>query len=131
MFAVNYDQTRLSLDPTDGNGDGIPDAVDFDLPSGFVGNFKLSDNGQLQFVIADMAAPLATLRDGALATITLQVKATSDNRAASVAFATDFAASLGSQYGQRMGVTTQDGSVLIGPHGATETTYRNLPVVGR
>jgi extracellular elastinolytic metalloproteinase len=133
MFGINYDQTRLSFDPTDGNGDGIPDAIDFNLPSGFVGNFNLSDSGQLQFVIADMAPPLAALPDGTLATITLRVKATGDNRAraASIAFATDFAASLGSQYGQSMGVTTRDGSVLISPPGAQGRTYRYLPFVGR
>jgi hypothetical protein len=120
MFGINYDQTRLSFDPTDSNGDGIPDAIKFNLPSGFVGNFKLNDNGQLQFIIADIAAPLATLRDGVLVNITLNVKATAENQvgAASVAFATDFAASLGSQYGESIGVRTRDGSILISPRRA-------------
>jgi hypothetical protein len=133
MFAVNYDQTRLRLDPTDGDGDGIPDAVVFNLPSGFIGNFNLNDSGQLQFVIADVTAPLAALRDGALVTINLQVKTTGGPgaRAASVGFATDFAASLGSQFGESVGVTTRDGSVLISPLAAKETTYRYLPIVGR
>jgi extracellular elastinolytic metalloproteinase len=132
MFGIDYDQTHLSFDPTDGNGDGIPDAVAFNVPSGFVGNFHLNDDGQLQFIIADMAPPLAALPDGVLATITFQVKEAGDAqaRAASVAFATDFPASLGSRFGQSLGVTTQDGSVLINPLVAKQTAH-NLRFVAR
>jgi hypothetical protein len=34
-FVVDYDQAWLRLDPTDANGDNIPDAISLSLPEGF------------------------------------------------------------------------------------------------
>ena len=32
VFSLDYDEDWLSLDPADGNSDGMPDAVHFTLP---------------------------------------------------------------------------------------------------
>ena len=74
-FSVGYDQTLLSFDPTDSNGDGIPDAVAVNVPSAFdvSVSFDQADvGGELDFLIADLTTPLSALTSDTILSITLR-----------------------------------------------------------
>ena len=117
VFAVDLDPARVSFDPTDSNGDAIPDAITFAVPDGFAPQVIYdTERHQLRFVVADLTLPLATLPDGLVATVTLTVLPTADAAAPStipLAFAPDQPASLGSDRGQSIPVTTSDGRVTL------------------
>jgi subtilisin family serine protease len=71
-FSLDFDQDCLAFDPSDGDEDGIPDAVQLTLPPGFGGSvlYDATDlDGELDFLVADTAPPLASLTDGVLATV--------------------------------------------------------------
>lgn len=115
-FSLDYDEAWLSLDPTDGDGDGIPDAVTFSVPAAFAAGATLDvgdTDGELDVFIADMSTPLATLSDGEIVSITLGVASPSSTTKAAVDFSQDPAASFGDPAGQSIPGTTDDGSVLI------------------
>jgi uncharacterized repeat protein (TIGR01451 family) len=124
-FVISYDEARLAFDPTDGNGDGIPDAVTFQVPAEFITQVNVNDKAQLEFLIADLSLPSATLPDGILATVNFTVKQGATGKA-TVDFATDVAASLGSTAGQRVTVQTQDGAVVLDAASDEEGTIHQL-----
>lgn len=132
-FSVDYDQAWLSFDPTDSNGDGIPDAVDFNIPEAFSASITFDGNdedGELDLLIADVFPPLGSLLDGMLATITLNVSDTPpDTVEAPVNFSQAPAASFGSTSGHSVPGMTVDGSVLIRGH--TYTSFLPFIVTGR
>jgi hypothetical protein len=139
VFAVDFDTTRLRFDPTDSNGDEIPDAVTFALPADFTTKIIVdAARRQLQFVIADLTPPLAALPDGVLATIrfdtpALSQDATGTPSVAPVTFATDHPASLSTALGQSLPVATSNGAVLI-TTGETSVEQANrlyLPMIQR
>ncbi len=114
IFSVDYDDERLDFDPTDSNEDGIPDAVTFNVPGEFSGSvmFNASDtDGELDFFIADLFLPLASLSDGAIVSLELDVGDLPG--IAAVNFSQDPAASFGNTEGQSVPGTTDDGSVII------------------
>jgi len=116
IFSVDYDQTWLTFDPTDSNGDGIPDAVTFNLPGAFDASVTFDGgdtDGELDFFIADLFPPLASLSDGAIVYLTLNVGNPPGTTEAAVSFSSDPAASFGNTSGQSVPGTTNDGSVLI------------------
>ena len=129
VFSVDYDQTWLTFDPTDSDGDDIPDAVTFNLPGAFDASvtFDGSDaDGELDFFIADLFPPLVSLSDGAIVSMTLNVGSPPGGTDAAVNFSPDPAASFGDTSGQSVPGTTDNGSVLIG---LTDTYQVYLPLL--
>ena len=116
VFSVDYDQTWLTFDPTDSNGDGIPDDITFSTPPAFTPQvaFNPADtDGELDFVIADFAPPLASLPSGIIVSITFAVGTPPATLGAAVNFSQSPAASFGNTAGQSVPGTTDNGSVLI------------------
>jgi hypothetical protein len=75
-FALDYQESCLTFDATDGNSDGIPDAIT-GLPSGFVASIShdANDTGsELDISLFDSTAPMSALSDGALLTVAFTVK---------------------------------------------------------
>jgi hypothetical protein len=130
IFSLDYDQTWLSFDPTDGNQDGLPDAVNFNLPSGFsrVVTFDAKDpDGELDFVVFNPASPSLELPDGAVANVTFDVKNPPGDFLAKVDYSQDPAASFGSTTGQSVNGLLQNGSVWI----SRLVNYLYLPLTRR
>jgi hypothetical protein len=127
---VDYDADWLSINPTDADGNDIPDAIAFDLPSGFE-IFVTSDpddvNGELDFFIIDIAPPLEPLPDGVIANITFN---TGDPLigGAHIQFSRRPAASFGNKAGQSVVGTTEGGSVI---NAVTTWHYLYLPLILR
>lgn len=116
IFSVDYDAAWLSLDPTDSDEDGIPDAVTFDVPAAFATSATFDGNdtdGEIDVMIADLSPPLAGLPDGDVLSITLEVASPSGATEAAVNFSHDPPASFGNTEGQSVAGTTDGGSVLI------------------
>ena len=115
IFALDFDPTLLHFDPTDRNGDTLPDAVTLALPAGVTPKIMVAaQGGQLQFVLADLAPPFTPLPDGDLAVIHLTAQATQPTTT-TVAFATKLPASLGGVWGQRLPVVINPGTILVNP----------------
>lgn len=112
-FVLTYDASRLHFDPTDGNGDGIPDAVNLHVPARFAKRVALDGEGRIQIALSDMAVPLMTLADGPLATITFTVAMAAEGESAAISFADDYPVSVGGINGASLPVITENGSVLI------------------
>ena len=104
-FSVDFDETCLDFDPTDGDGNGVPDSVTFDVPAGMTASvsYDASDtDGELDFVIMDMFMPFAVFQDGQIAEIVFTAKCTSatDSIAADVLFSSDPELSFGDSSGR-------------------------------
>jgi hypothetical protein len=129
IFSVDYDQTWLTFDPTDSDEDGIPDTVTLDIPSAFNASVTFDGGdteGELDFFIADTFPPLASLPDGAIVSMTLNVGSPPSVTEAAVNFSQDPVASFGDTSGQSVPGTTDDGSVLIA---STDTYQIYLPLL--
>ena len=126
VFSIDYDETWLSFDPTDANHDDIPDAISFSVPNAFVPSamVDLTDkNGELDFIIADLAPPLALLPDGVIATITLMVGRPPVPTAAEIKFASDPPVSSSDDRSHSMPTTAQDHPLMIaGPPNTVAVT---------
>jgi uncharacterized repeat protein (TIGR01451 family) len=75
-FALDYQESCLTFDATDGNSDGIPDAIS-GLPGDFVATIShdANDTGsELDISLFDSTAPIGALSDGALLTVAFNVK---------------------------------------------------------
>ncbi len=125
-FSVDYDETWLALDPTDHDGNGIPDAVIFSLPGEFSYSVTFDGgdaDGEVDIFIGDISPPLTSLSDGPIVFMILNVDSPPGGTQGAVRFSLDPAASFGD---------TSGGSV---PGTATPTgRYRYqvyLPVVFR
>ena len=128
-FSVDYDQTWLTFDPTDSNGDDVPDAITFNLPSAFDASCSFDANntdGELDCLIADPLPPLASLSYGAIVSVTLNVGSPPIRAELAVNFSQDPAASFGDTSGQSVPGTMDAGSVLIVP---TDTYQVHLPLL--
>lgn len=74
-FAISYDPACLQVDPTDGNGDGLPDALHLALPAEMQTLAQLdATTGKLTLFLADTTPPLMALPDGVLATLRLTAR---------------------------------------------------------
>ncbi len=116
VFSIDFDQAWLVFDPTDSDGDGVPDAVNFNLPVAFTGSvtYDAGDtDGELDFFIADVFPPLASLPDDALISITFGTGNPAAVTTAQIAFSIHPPASFGNTSGQSVPGTTDNGSVLI------------------
>ena len=122
IFSVDFDEVCLGFDPTDGDLDGIPDTITYELAGGpdppvlGVTYDPADTDGELDIVIADFTPPLTPIPDGTLVTVTFDTLCTPAlgiDLIAPVAFSDDPPASFGDTSGQSVAGTTSDGSVLI------------------
>lgn len=131
-FSIDYDETRLALDPTDADGDDVPDALRLTTPDGFelVATFDASDtDGEIDIFIGDLAPALATLPDGAILSVTLDVVEQSGSIAA-VRVATEPAVSFGTTQGASVAGSGTGGVVRLNQNGSPVSTLY-LPLVHR
>jgi len=114
-FVIEYDTTWLTFNPTDANGDGIPDALGFSLPVGFSASVPDIDPtaGTISIFVGDTTAPLAALPDGVIATLTFDVGNPSSATSTVVGFASTPAVSFGSTAGESVPGIAESGSVQI------------------
>ncbi len=119
-FSVDYDEACLSFDDTDGDGDGVPDAIDFQVPAAFHKTvfFDLGDSdGEIDVLIFDIP-PVAVLPDGVLAIITFTTTcspAPGSTLLAPVGFSSDPPVSFGDTGGQDLPGSAFGASVEIVP----------------
>jgi hypothetical protein len=131
-FSLDYDQACLDFDPSDADGDQIPDAVQLTLPGGFSGSVTFDEGdteGELDFFVSDLFPPLAAIPDGSLATVIFTPTcqpAMDDTITATVGFSDDPIASFGDTDGQSIEGTTSDGSVEILPSGPSLSIPDNI-----
>ncbi|MEZ4864024.1 MAG: Ig-like domain-containing protein [Caldilineaceae bacterium] len=120
-FALNFDSTQLSFDPTDSNGDGRPDAIAFHIPASMVASVNYNAaQSRVEVAIYGVNLPLPLLSNGTIATITLQVQS---DITVDTAPLTLNKSSLGDDQGQELPVVTQNGVVTItGVSGASGST---------
>ncbi len=115
VFSLDYDSSLATLDPADADQNGIPDAVQFDLPTGFQVAVKYDPadlNGELDVVVWSMAWPQLALPDGPFMSITLQPLAQSATTP--LTFTADPRLSFGNTSGQSVYGLHQNGSLVIG-----------------
>ncbi|RIK34234.1 MAG: hypothetical protein DCC55_33475, partial [Chloroflexi bacterium] len=110
-FAMSFDESQLTFDATDADGDGVPDAVTFHTPPGMVKmvNYNRSA-GRLEFALYAVTVPMPTLADGPLATVTVQV----NGQASADEIPIDLLrGSLGNDEGRSVPVEVSSGSVQL------------------
>ena len=108
-FAVDYDQACLSFDLKDEDYDGIPDSVNFNVPTTFISQARFM-NTTIRFVHFSLED---TMPDGAIVEISLDVsdKEECHGATAEVGFAS--APAFGDSSGRPVTGWTQDGSIKI------------------
>lgn len=112
-FSVDYDETWLALDPTDRDGNGIPDAVVFSLPGDFTYSVTFDGgdaDGEVDIFIGDISPPLTSLSDGPIVFMILNVDSPPGSTERAVRFSLDPTASFGDTSGQSVpGTATPTG----------------------
>lgn len=111
IFALHYDPSRLTFDPADANGDGLPDAIAIGQPTGGRQLTVQVDTqtAQINLFLADVTRAPVAFVDGTLLTITFgrpAAQADTDLTGA-VTFSPALAASFGSRAGLSVPVLTQ------------------------
>lgn len=111
-FSIDFDQTLISFDSKDENGDGIPDAIKFFTPIPFDNPSVMFDpadtDGELDFLIADFSVPLSALNDGVIATIDFTIGNSPISQDTGIRFSDDPKASFGSNLGKSIPGSTSD-----------------------
>jgi len=134
VFAVGFDKTWLRFDPSDDDGNGIPDAVSMQLPNRYYVSVSINqDAGELRFFVTDKSLPLLKIPDGVFATITFEAVVPEDGRSreAAVVFSETPSLSLGNTSGQSLPVQSYGGSVLITPSITVDSVSLYLPLMAR
>lgn len=114
IFSLDYDPAVLHFDPADGDGDGLPDAIQLTLPPDFtpIITFAADDSdGELDIAIFDATAPFAALPDATLMYVTFTPQAPLTTE---IAFSAAPAPSFGDLFGQRVLGQGQAGMVCVG-----------------
>ncbi len=102
---------NASFDPTDSNGDGVPDAVQLNVPAGITPNIGWNAaRHRLEVAFFGTTVPLPTLSDGVLATVTL----TAPEGSVGDSLVSLELVSLGNTAGQDVAVETQAGTTHKG-----------------
>jgi hypothetical protein len=130
-FSIDYDETRLALNPTDADGDGVPDALRLAAPDTFelVATFDASDtNGEIDIFIGDIVPPLAALPDNTILSVTFDLVGQPTGTAA-VNIADAPAVSFGTLQGASAPGSSTDGLVRLNQSDSLSTLY--LPLVQR
>lgn len=115
-FSIDYDQAALSINGTDGDSDGTPDAVVFTVPPAFAasGSLETADSdGELDIVIFDPAPPLLALTNSTLVTITFSILNPTTLTETIIRFSQNPVASFGSTTGQSVPGVVEGGIVRI------------------
>ena len=123
IFSVDYDETCLSIDPTDTDEDLIPDAIRLTVPARFNTSSRSFDSGdtdgEIDYVIGYFAAtPRAPLSDSVVGEIDFTVICSPtgiEPIIAPVQFSSNPSASYSNSSGQNVPGTTTDGSVAVIP----------------
>ena len=116
VLSIDFDQSWLTFDEADNNGDGIPDAIRFNLPEGFVAlaSYDAQDeDGEIDIVVYYPGLVQASLPAGNILTVSLKTGAPQGNFVAEVKSSFDPQASFGSTTGSSVPGTLVDGSVWI------------------
>jgi hypothetical protein len=123
VFSLDSADTCLLFDPSDNDGDGLPDSVTFFVPSAFSVSASydaLDSDGELDIFIADLNPPFSSLSDGLLATIRYTVATAVECQPSAgsdlilpIRFSLDPVASFGDTSGASIGATTVDGSIRV------------------
>jgi len=116
VFSVDFDQTWLSFDNSDANGDGVPDSLTWNLPVGYKGYVFFDPartNGELNFAVFNAASSAAVLPDGTLLNLKLNVKNGTGSFLAQVKSSSDPLASFGGTNGESLAGVFNGGSVNI------------------
>lgn len=116
-FSINYDQTWLSFDNADRNGDGIPDSIIWFVPPGYAKSvfYNPSDTGgELDFSVYNTSTTAQPLPDGTFLIVVLNAGSPPGQYVANIVGSNEPAASFGSVYGNSVTGTLQGGTVWIG-----------------
>lgn len=116
VFSIDYDETLLSFDSADADGDALPDQVTINIPSTHVGSIvaDVTDHdGELDVTIFDASVPLARYGDGVVVEITFDVAKIDGAATAFVNFSSDPPVSFGDINGQAVDGQGTNGSVVI------------------
>jgi len=123
-FSLHWDAAQLGFDPSDANGDGRPDAVQFHLPEGLLASATYhAEASRLDIVVLGIAQPLPQLADGPLATVRLTMPV--DGTASPTLHLST--ASLGGEAGQSIPLTVSDGAAPT----PTQPFQLFVPLAGR
>jgi uncharacterized repeat protein (TIGR01451 family) len=119
-FSLDMDESCLRIDPTDSDGNGVPDAVSFSLPAGFQGMASIDptdSDGEVDIFIADLQPPLAALPDGVLATVAFRPTCLPADGPLTVGvnFSTAPSASVSDLNGVTIPTATKDGLITVEP----------------
>jgi len=128
VFSVDFDQSWLSFNPSDKDGDGLPDAINFNLPDGFLATAQYDPadtDGELDIVVFQLGIPQAIIPTGNILTIGLIAGQPEGSFLAEVKSSLDPRASFGSSTGFSLDGEAVDGSVFIAGE-ASHLTF--LPV---
>ncbi len=101
-FTLNFDASQFTFDPADNDGDGVADALSFNVPAA-VYRMAVYDaaHGRLQVLLTGVSLPLPLLTDGAVVTVQLVGAAGGSTQPASLTLSD---VSLGSESGQTVPV---------------------------
>ena len=74
-FTLSFDGAAASFDPTDSDGDGVPDAITLNIPASMAKTVIFNAaTSRIQVAVYGTSVPMPLLSDGALATIELELK---------------------------------------------------------
>ena len=121
VFSIDFDQSWLAFDDSDGNGDGVPDAISLNIPSGYVAaaSYDASDtDGEIDVFAYYPGVPAPPLPKGTLMTVQLTAGKPQSNFVAEVKSSRDPYASFGSVLGASVPGIMPDGSVWILTNGS-------------
>jgi hypothetical protein len=116
VLSIDYDQSWLSFDDGDLDKDGLPDAIRFNLPEGYVASasFDPQDkDGEIDMVIYFPGLGQNPLPSDEILTVLLNAGEPEGDFVANVKSSSDPRSSYGSSAGQSLAGTVTDGSVLI------------------
>ena len=126
-FSLDYDSSCLSFDPNDTNTDGIPDSVNLTLPPDFdrtlVAPAPEDADREIDVVLADIVLPLASMPDGVIVAIGLDVASDAAcwGATVNVGFWRNTPATYFDTDGEEVAGTMQDGSIGIATPTPTPT----------
>ncbi len=128
-FTLEFDQDWLLFDPTDSDGDGIPDDITLVMPGIQAAAVSFDDNtspARLEFVISSINPPFSHAASEELLEVRFQAASSTNGLNTVVAFSTNPPVSFYDPQGLSIPGSAEDGSVLIS---VGSTVY--LPLVVR
>ncbi len=116
-FELDLNNACLAFDPSDSNGDGIPDDVSFNLPAGYTATATYRGHNQtLEVSIYDPVSPVTPLGNSDLVHVTLRAicqPPVGGSQFTTVRFSTSPIATFGNTAGASVAGTMRNGAVEI------------------